>query len=60
MILSVNLELDFTQHFMVADKVTVISKALGSEEAYKWESEGADGYTIQNRMTKKQLEQKLY
>jgi molecular chaperone HtpG len=31
---------------MVADVVTVISKALGSEEAYKWESEGADGYTI--------------
>src|SRR5690625_2086451 len=33
--------------FMVADVVTVISKALGSNEAYKWESEGADGYTIE-------------
>lgn len=36
----------FYSAFMVADVVTVISKALGSEEAYKWESEGADGYTI--------------
>ena len=25
----------------------VISKALGSDTAYKWESSGADGYTIQ-------------
>ena len=32
---------------MVADMVTVISKALGSEEAYKWESNGAEGYTIE-------------
>lgn len=31
---------------MVADKVTVTSKALGSDEAFKWESAGADGYTI--------------
>lgn len=37
----------FYAAFMVADVVTVISKALGSEEAYKWESEGADGYTIE-------------
>jgi molecular chaperone HtpG len=36
----------FYSAFMVADKVTVISRALGSDEAYKWESEGADGYTI--------------
>ncbi|GLB61298.1 molecular chaperone HtpG [Cytobacillus sp. NCCP-133] len=36
----------FYAAFMVADVVTVISKALGSDEAYKWESEGADGYTI--------------
>lgn len=36
----------FYSAFMVAEKVTVISKAIGSEEAYKWESEGADGYTI--------------
>ncbi|MNB94153.1 Chaperone protein HtpG [compost metagenome] len=32
---------------MVAEDVTVISKALGSEQAYKWESQGADGYTIE-------------
>lgn len=37
----------FYAAFMVADTVTVISKALGSDEAYKWESEGADGYTIE-------------
>ena len=37
----------FYSAFMVADEVTVISKALGSEEAYKWESTGADGYTIE-------------
>lgn len=36
----------FYSAFMVADTVTVISRALGSEEAYKWESTGADGYTI--------------
>jgi molecular chaperone HtpG len=36
----------FYSAFMVADVVTVISKALGSEEAYKWQSEGVDGYTI--------------
>ncbi|PLR79061.1 molecular chaperone HtpG [Bacillus sp. V3-13] len=36
----------FYAAFMVADVVTVISKALGSDEAYKWESKGADGYTI--------------
>ena len=37
----------FYSAFMVADKVTVISKALGSNEAYKWESTGAEGYTIE-------------
>ncbi len=36
----------FYAAFMVADVVTVISKALGSDEAYQWESEGAEGYTI--------------
>ncbi|MBU5483236.1 molecular chaperone HtpG [Clostridium sp. MSJ-11] len=36
----------FYSAFMVADSVTVITKALGSDEAYKWESQGADGYTI--------------
>lgn len=37
----------FYAAFMVADVVTVISKALGSDEAYKWESNGAEGYTIE-------------
>lgn len=37
----------FYSAFMVSDTVTVISKAFGSNEAYKWESRGADGYTIE-------------
>ena len=37
----------FYAAFMVADVVTVISKALGGDKAYKWESTGADGYTIE-------------
>lgn len=37
----------FYSAFMVADTVTVISKAFGSDEAYKWESSGTDGYTIE-------------
>ena len=37
----------FYSAFMVADKITVISRAFGSEEAYKWESQGVDGYTIE-------------
>lgn len=37
----------FYAAFMVADVVTVKSRALGSDEAYKWESSGADGYTIE-------------
>ena len=37
----------FYSAFMVADKVTVISKAYGGETAWKWESEGGDGYTIE-------------
>ncbi len=36
----------FYSAFMVSDKVTVLSKAQGSDEAYKWESEGVDGYTV--------------
>lgn len=36
----------FYSAFMVSDKITVISKAYGSDTAYKWESEGADGYTV--------------
>lgn len=37
----------FYSAFMVADVVTVISKTVGSDEAYKWESKGVDGYTIE-------------
>jgi molecular chaperone HtpG len=37
----------FYAAFMVADVVTVISKPLGNDQAYKWESTGADGYTIE-------------
>ena len=36
----------FYAAFMVASKVTVISKKYGEETAYKWVSDGADGYTI--------------
>ncbi|WRS27642.1 molecular chaperone HtpG [Oscillospiraceae bacterium MB08-C2-2] len=36
----------FYSAFMVSDQVTVISRAYGSEEAFKWESSGVDGYTI--------------
>ena len=36
----------FYSAFMAAKKVTVISKAYGSDKAYQWESEGVDGYTI--------------
>ena len=38
----------FYSAFLVAKKVTVISKASGSDEAYRWESEGEDGYTIES------------
>ncbi|KEO80630.1 molecular chaperone HtpG [Paenibacillus polymyxa] len=37
----------FYSAFMVADVVTVTTKALGTDTAYKWESTGADGYTIE-------------
>lgn len=37
----------FYSAFMIADVVTVTTKALGSNEAYKWESEGTEGYTIE-------------
>ncbi len=37
----------FYSAFMVADHVTVISRAFGEENANRWESDGADGYTIE-------------
>ena len=37
----------FYSAFMVADEVTVVTKALGSDEAFKWESTGTDGYSIE-------------
>lgn len=37
----------FYSAFMVSDLVTVESKAFGSEQAYRWSSTGADGYTIE-------------
>ncbi|OSB19076.1 molecular chaperone HtpG [Clostridium sporogenes] len=37
----------FYSAFLVSDDVTVISKAFGEDEAYKWNSKGAEGYTIE-------------
>ncbi len=36
----------FYSAFMVADQVTVLSRAWGSDEAWMWQSDGADGYTM--------------
>ena len=36
----------FYSAFMVADHVTVLSRAFGSDEAWMWQSDGADGYTV--------------
>ena len=36
----------FYSSFMVSDKVSVLSRSVDSDEAYLWESEGVDGYTI--------------
>ena len=36
----------FYSAFMVAEAVTVVSKKYGEEQAYMWQSSGADGYTI--------------
>ena len=36
----------FYSAFMVADSITVRTKKYGSEQAYEWQSSGADGYTI--------------
>ena len=37
----------FYSAFMVASSVTVISKKYGQDKAWKWVSDGADGYTIE-------------
>ena len=37
----------FYSAFMVSDCVTVVSRAYGSDEAWKWTSRGADGYTVE-------------
>ena len=37
----------FYSTFMVAKEVTVVTKAFGSEQAYKWTSDGVEGYTIE-------------
>ena len=39
--------LGFYSAFMVSDKVTVESKSVDEEQAHKWESTGAEGYTIE-------------
>ena len=36
----------FYSAFMVADQVTVVTKAYGSDQAWQWQSAGVDGYTI--------------
>lgn len=36
----------FYSAFMVAKRVTVISKAFGTDKAFLWQSEGVDGYTV--------------
>ena len=37
----------FYSAFMVSDDITVISRAFGSDEAYKWHSAGVDGYSVE-------------
>ena len=36
----------FYSAFMVADKIAVVTRKYGSDQAFRWESDGADGYTI--------------
>ena len=36
----------FYSAFMVADHIAVVTRKFGSAQAYRWESDGADGYTI--------------
>lgn len=37
----------FYSAFMVSEKIEVVSKKFGEKKAYRWESEGVDGYTIE-------------
>ena len=37
----------FYSTFMVAKEVTVVTKAYGSDKAFKWQSNGVDGYTVE-------------
>ena len=37
----------FYSAFMVADEITVITKKYGEEQAWRWQSTGVDGYTIE-------------
>jgi len=37
----------FYSAFMVTDKIVVESRAIGSDSAFRWTSEGADGYTVE-------------
>ena len=37
----------FYAAFMVADEVEVLSRAFGSEQAFRWKSKGLDGYTVE-------------
>lgn len=36
----------FYSAFMVAKRVTVVSRTYGAEEAYQWKSEGAEGFSV--------------
>ncbi|MCF0105838.1 MAG: molecular chaperone HtpG, partial [Holdemanella sp.] len=38
----------FYSAFMVADHISVVSKKAGSDESYRWQSNGVDGFTIQS------------
>ena len=38
----------FYSAFMVAKKIVVVSKPVGGEGAFRWESDGADGYTVED------------
>ena len=37
----------FYSAFMVADQITVVTKKYGSDQAYRWQSDGVEGYTIE-------------